>query len=57
MEILYLVFGISMLILSISNLIGQGFLEKIFTHKTAQMINIVISCAIIVVSLWIYYSK
>jgi len=57
MEILYLIFGIIMLVLAISNLIGQGFLEKIISQKIAQIINIVISCVMIAVSLWIYFSK
>lgn len=57
MEILWLIFGIIMFVLAISNLIGQGFLEKIFSLKMAQIINIVISCLMIAISLWIYFSK
>lgn len=57
MEILWLIFGIIMFVLAISNLIGQGFLEKIFSQKMAQIINIVISCLMIAISLWIYFSK
>lgn len=57
MEIIWLIFGIIMFVLAISNLIGQGFLEKIFSQKMAQIINIVISCLMIAISLWIYFSK